>query len=85
MGECGIDLQDKVIELTATQSGCRLEEIKPDSHFEDDLGMDSLDAIELVMALEDYFNVEISDEDADTLKTVTQAVAYLEKKLKEAK
>ena len=53
------------------------KEVKPEAHFVDDLGADSLDVVELVMALEEEFKLEISDEDAEKLTTVKQAVDYI--------
>jgi acyl carrier protein len=54
------------------------DEVKPDSSFIEDLGADSLDIVELVMALEEEFNVEISDEDAEKIRTVKDVVNYIE-------
>lgn len=56
---------------------------KPEDRFVDDLGLDSLDVVEIIMECERDFNVEIPDEDADKIKTVGQVVDYLEKKLSE--
>lgn len=56
------------------------DKITPDARFREDLGADSLDLVELIMAFEDKFSGQISDEDARTITTVSDAVAYLEKK-----
>jgi acyl carrier protein len=58
-----------------------MEEIKEDSKFIDDLGADSLDIVELVMAMESKFNIEIPDEDAQKIKTVGEAIDYVFKKI----
>ena len=60
--------------------GVKPEEIKPTASFRDDLGSDSLDAVELIMALEEKFGIEIPDEDAEKLKTVNDATKYIENK-----
>ena len=56
------------------------EEVTPTASFVDDLGADSLDTVELIMALEEEFNVEIPDEDAEKMKTVGDAIKYIEEK-----
>ena len=58
------------------------DEVKSESRFIEDLGMDSLDTVELIMAVEVEFNIEISDDDAEKIKTFDEAVAYLEGRLK---
>jgi acyl carrier protein len=60
------------------QLGVDAEEVKPEASFVDDLGADSLDVVELVMALEEEFGLEISDEDAEKLSTVKEAIGYIE-------
>lgn len=72
---------EKVKSIIAEQLGVKLEEVKPESNFIDDLGADSLDTVELVMAFEEEFGVEIPDEDAEKLKTVGDAINYLSQKL----
>ncbi len=67
-----------VKELTAEQLGIEVDEINEDSSFIDDLGADSLDTMELVLALEDEFGIEISDEETEKLKTVSDAVNFIE-------
>jgi len=69
---------EKVKEVVAEQLDCDIAEIKEDSKFIEDLGADSLDVVELVMALEEEFGIEIPDEDAEGIKTVADAVKYIE-------
>jgi acyl carrier protein len=73
------DIADQVTELVADQLGADREKIVPDAHFIDDLGADSLDVVELVMRIEEEFGVSIPDADAETIQTVGEAIAYLEK------
>ena len=68
------DLQSKVFALVAEQLAVKLEEVKLESNFIDDLGADSLDTVEFIMSLEDEFNVEISDEEAEKITTVGHVV-----------
>ena len=70
------DIQQRVKKIVAEQLGVAEEEIKLESSFVDDLGADSLDTVELVMALEDEFEIEIPDEQAEKITTVQQAVDY---------
>lgn len=72
-------IQDRVIAIVAEQLNVKKEDIKLDSSFVDDLGADSLDTVELVMALEEAFEAEIPDEDAEKIITVQDAVNYIEK------
>jgi len=71
---------DKVKKVTVEQLGVKDEEVKLESSFTDDLGADSLDVVELVMALEDEFGVDIPDDDVQNLKTVGDAVTYVSSK-----
>ena len=71
---------EKVKSIIAEQLGVKQEEVKPEASFIDDLGADSLDTVELVMALEEEFNVEIPDEDAEKITTVGDAIKYIEEK-----
>lgn len=73
--------EDKVKSIIAEQLGVKLEEVKPESSFVDDLGADSLDTVELVMALEEEFGVEIPDEDAEKMTTVGNAIDYINEKV----
>jgi acyl carrier protein len=77
------DSQQKVIDLIVDQLGVDADNVTPDAHFIDDLGADSLDTVELVMAFEEEFDLEIPDEDAEKLETVGNAIEYLNKRLSE--
>ncbi len=70
------DIEQRVKKITAEQLGVDVTEIKNESSFIGDLGADSLDTVELVMALEDEFGMEIPDKDAESITTVQQAVEY---------
>jgi len=74
-------LKDKVHEIIVEQLGVDAGEVKDEASFIDDLGADSLDTVELVMAFEEEFDIEIPDEDAEKLNTVGDAVKYLEDKI----
>jgi acyl carrier protein len=71
-------VEDKVKSIIVEQLGVDPEEVKPESAFVNDLGADSLDTVELVMALEEAFKIEISDEDAEKIHTVGDAVRYIQ-------
>ena len=71
---------EKVRSIVAEQLSVEAGEVKPDSNFQDDLGADSLDTVELVMALEEAFDIEIPDEAAEGIATVGDAVKYIEEK-----
>jgi len=71
-------IASKVKEITGEQLGVDESQITPDAKFVDDLGADSLDTVELVMALEEEFDLEISDEEAEKLTTVSKVVGYIE-------
>ncbi len=71
---------DKVREIIAKQLGVKLEEVTPQATFVDDLGADSLDTVEIVMALEEEFKLEIPDEDAEKMTNVGEAIKYIEEK-----
>jgi acyl carrier protein len=73
-----MSIEARVRSIIADQLGITEEEIKPESKFIEDLGADSLDIVELVMALEEEFGLDIPDEDADKLKTVGDALNYLQ-------
>ena len=70
-------IETRVKAIVAEQLGVKEEEVTNDSSFVDDLGADSLDTVELVMALEEEFSLDIPDEDADKMKTVGDALSYL--------
>ena len=69
---------DKVKSIIVEQLGVDEEEVTPDASFVDDLGADSLDTVELVMAFEEEFGIEIPDEDAETITRVKEAIDYIE-------
>ncbi len=69
---------EKVKEVVVEQLDCDAAEVKEDSKFIEDLGADSLDVVELVMALEEEFDIEIPDEDAEGILTVADALKYIE-------
>lgn len=71
----------KVKEITVSQLGVEESEVDIDTSFVDDLGADSLDIVELVMALEEEFGLEIPDEDAEKIATIKDGVDYIEKKI----
>ncbi len=73
-------IPDKVRNIIAEQLGVKPEEVTPEAKFIDDLGADSLDTVELVMALEEEFGIEIPDEEAEKLITVGDAVRYIGEK-----
>ena len=75
-------LPDEVKAIIAEQLGVKTEEVTDSASFVDDLGADSLDTVELVMALEEKFGVEIPDQDAEKMSTVGEAIKYLEEKVK---
>ena len=73
-------LEDKVREIIVEQLGVNADQVKPEASFIEDLGADSLDTVELVMAFEEEFGAEIPDEDAEKLKTVGTVIEYLKSK-----
>jgi acyl carrier protein len=72
--------EDKVKEIIVDQLGVEADQVKPEASFIDDLGADSLDTVELVMAFEEEFDLEIPDEDAEKIKTVGNAIDYIKSK-----
>ena len=74
------EVGQKVKAIIAEQLGVKAEEVTDTASFVDDLGADSLDTVELVMALEEEFGIEIPDEDAEKMTTVGDAVRYIEQK-----
>lgn len=78
-------VQDKIVEIIVEQLGVKPEEVVPEASFVDDLGADSLDTVELVMALEEEFGTEIPDEDAEKIQTVGDAIKYIDEKSNSAK
>jgi acyl carrier protein len=85
MASDGKAVVEKVKQIIGEQLGVDESEVTPSASFVDDLGADSLDQVELVMALEEAFSVEIPDEDAEKIRTVKDAIEYIEKHAKVAK
>jgi acyl carrier protein len=79
----GVD--DQIKQIIVEQLGVEESEVTANASFVDDLGADSLDTVELVMALEEAFNIEISDEDAEKIRTVQDAIDYIKKHAKAGK
>ena len=71
------NIEDRVSKIVAEQLGVKEEEVKAEASFVDDLGADSLDTVELVMALEEEFETEIPDEEAEKITTVQLAIDYI--------
>jgi acyl carrier protein len=71
---------EKVKSIIAEQLGVKIEEVKEESSFVDDLGADSLDTVELIMALEEEFNIEIPDDDAEKMSKVSDVINYINEK-----
>ena len=72
-----MSVEDRVQQIVCEQLGVSQEEVKPEASFIDDLGADSLDTVELVMAFEEEFEIEIPDDDAEGIATVKNAVDYI--------
>ncbi len=75
-----MSVEAKIKEIIAKQLGVDIEKATPEASFIDDLGADSLDTVELVMAFEEEFNIEIPDEDAEKILKVQDAITYVEDK-----
>jgi len=75
-------LEDKVIDIIVEQLGVEKEQVTPDAKFIEDLGADSLDTVELVMALEEEFTIEVPDEEAEELQSVGDVIKYIEEHAK---
>ena len=75
-------IEDRVRDLVVEQLGVSQDQVKPQASFIDDLGADSLDTVELVMAFEEEFGFDIPDEDAEKIMVVADAVKYLEENSK---
>ena len=76
-----MDVEAKVREIIIEQLGVDEAQVNPEASFIDDLGADSLDTVELVMAFEEKFDIEIPDEDAEKMRSVGDAITYLKSKL----
>lgn len=74
-------VESRVKKIVIEQLGVKEEEVKNDASFVDDLGADSLDTVELVMALEEEFETEIPDEQAEKITTIQEAISYIEQNL----
>ncbi len=75
-------MQEKIIALIAEKLNKKVEQVKLESKLVEDLGADSLDVVELVMACEDEFNISLPDEDVEKMQTVKDVVEYITKRLK---
>ncbi len=76
------NVQERVKNIIVEQLGVEADQVKPEAQFVNDLGADSLDTVELIMALEEEFDVEIPDEKAEKIKTVGEAISYIEENAK---
>lgn len=77
------DLEKRLARLVADQLGVEVDQVKPEASFTDDLNADSLDLVELIMALEEEFGIEIPDEDSEKMVTVGDAFAYIKEHVNE--
>jgi acyl carrier protein len=77
-----MSVEERVKKIIVEQLGVNAEEVAPESVFVDDLGADSLDTVELVMAFEEEFDIEIPDEDAEKIATVADAIKYIDEHAK---
>jgi acyl carrier protein len=72
-----MSIEDKVKKIIAEKLSVELDEVVPEATFTDDLGADSLDQVELIMSMEEEFDIDISDDDAEKLTTVQSAIDYI--------
>ena len=72
------NVQERVKNIIVEQLGVEADQVKPEAQFVNDLGADSLDTVELIMALEEEFDIEIPDDKAEKIKTVGEAICYIE-------
>ena len=77
-----MSVEERVIEIVSEQMGVSKDQVTRETSFVNDLGADSLDTVELVMALEENFSIEIPDEDAEKIRTVQDAIDYIDKHAK---
>ena len=73
-----MSIEERVKKIIVEQLGVKEEDVKPEASFVEDLGADSLDTVELVMALEEEFDIEITDEEAEKITTVQSAIDYVQ-------
>ncbi|OOF38379.1 acyl carrier protein [Rodentibacter rarus] len=73
-----MSIEERVKKIIVEQLGVKGEDVKPEASFVEDLGADSLDTVELVMALEEEFDIEIPDEEAEKITTVQSAIDYVQ-------
>ena len=78
-----VKMLEKLAQILVEQLGVDESEVTPESNFIDDLGADSLDVFQIVIAIEEQFDIEISDQDAEGIKTVGDAIKYIESKVGE--
>ncbi len=81
VGKSMATVEERVKKIIAEQLGVEEDEVTPEARFVEDLGADSLDTVELVMALEEEFEIEIPDEDAEKILTVGKALEYIKEKV----
>ncbi|MBR4508804.1 MAG: acyl carrier protein [Elusimicrobiaceae bacterium] len=77
-----MNVEEKVKNIIVEQLGVEPDQVKPEAQFVNDLGADSLDTVELIMALEEEFNIDIPDEQAEKIKTVGEAINHIKAKVK---
>jgi acyl carrier protein len=75
------DIEEKVVNIICEQLNVTEDEVTPEASFVDDLGADSLDQVELIMAMEEEFDISISDEEAEKIATVQDAVDYIKRNM----
>ena len=80
--EVAMDTKTRITKIIKEQLGVEESEVKLEARFVDDLGADSLDTVEILMAIEEEFGIEIPDEDAENAKTVEDVISYINKHLK---
>ena len=78
------DTQERITKIIVNLLGAKSEDVTPEKRFREDLEADSLDLVELIMAFEEEFGGEISDEDAQKITTVGEAITYVDSKMKKA-
>jgi acyl carrier protein len=76
-----MSIEEKIIEIISQKLNLSKDQVKPEASFVDDLGADSLDLVELVMAMEEAFGMEVPDEDAEKLRTVKDVIEYVKAKV----